>query len=177
MGLDDDKLLRADCRSVPFEDASFDVIVCLGVISYVEDFGQVIGEINRLLTPGGHALVSFRNVHSVAIFDPIRTAKEIVKMLFGRSQKRGYVIGRTMDHREVTKAFAEHDFEFRDFFGIGFGPIKLNGRTIFSERTSMRISDAITSILAKLRWRAAIRWASDVSLWVYATRQPTAKGS
>ena len=175
MDLADDKLMRADCRAVPFADASFDVIVCLGVISYVEDFGQVIGEFHRLLKPGGHVLASFRNVHSVAIFDPVRTAKEVVKMLIGKSQKRGYVIGRTMDHREVTKAFADHDFEYRDFFGIGFGPIKVLGRRIFSERMSIRISDTIASILAKLRWRAAVRWASDVSLWAYAKKSQAVK--
>ena len=177
MGLDDDKLYRADCRAVPFEDASFDVIVCLGVISYVEDFERAIGEIHRLLKPGGHALVSFRNLHSLAIFDPIKAIKKAVKMLIPGSRKTQYTIGRYMDHREVTKAFADYDFEYRDFFGIGFGPIKFNGRRMFSERSSIRISDAIASILAKLRWRAAVRWASDVSLWVYSTKPQTGKGS
>lgn len=178
MDLDENRVLRADCRAVPFEDASFDVVVCLGVISYVEDYERAIGEIHRLLKPGGHALVSFRNLHNLAIFDPIRSAKVVVKKVLGRSGKKEFMIGRFMDHREVTKALAEHNLEYRDFFGIGFGPIKMNGRRVLSERTSIRIDKAIESIASKLRWRSAFRWATDVSLWVYAKKKPqTAEGS
>jgi len=38
MQLDVGDLHRGDCRETPFEAASFDVVVCLGVISYVEGF-------------------------------------------------------------------------------------------------------------------------------------------
>ena len=169
MGLDEGGLYRGDCRAMPFDDGSFDAVVCLGLISYVENFGEVLEEIRRLLKPGGIALVSFRNKHNPVLSDPVRLAKTIIKALIGRLKPEPYKIGRFMDHREVRAKFADCGFEYRDFIGIGFGPFRLNGRKLFGERTSIRISRFLSSFFAKLGWQAPFRWLADVSLWVYTS--------
>jgi len=38
---------------LPFADGSFDVVACCDVLEHVEDLGRVIGEIARVLKPGG----------------------------------------------------------------------------------------------------------------------------
>lgn len=167
MGLDEGDLHRGDCRHTPFDDASFDVVVCLGVISYVEHYGEVFDEINRLLRPGGYALVSFRNKFNPVLWDPVLTLKVAAKAAVGRLRPEPYAIGRFMDHREFRVKMAERGFEYRDFFGLGFGPIRFNYRPLFGERTSIKLSKAFAVMFSKIGWDLPVRWLADVSLWVY----------
>jgi 2-polyprenyl-6-hydroxyphenyl methylase / 3-demethylubiquinone-9 3-methyltransferase len=44
---------RAAGESLPFADASFDVVYCCDVLEHVADLGQVIAETARVLKPGG----------------------------------------------------------------------------------------------------------------------------
>jgi 2-polyprenyl-6-hydroxyphenyl methylase / 3-demethylubiquinone-9 3-methyltransferase len=44
---------KAVGESLPFPDRSFDVVSCCDVLEHVDDLGAVIGEIARVLVPGG----------------------------------------------------------------------------------------------------------------------------
>jgi ubiquinone/menaquinone biosynthesis C-methylase UbiE len=48
-------LLEGDCAHTPFQSGAFDVIVCLGVFSYVEDKQGMLREIQRILNPRRHS--------------------------------------------------------------------------------------------------------------------------
>lgn len=171
MGLDDGDLHRGDCQHTRFDAASFDVVVCLGVISYVENYGEVLDEINRLLKPGGHALISFRNRFNPILSDPVVSLKVIAKALLGKLRPPPYQIGRFMDHREFRHKMTERHFNERAFFGIGFGPVCFNRRVMFSETTAIKLSNACTAVLGALRWSLPSRWLADVSLWAYQKPQ------
>lgn len=43
---------------LPFEDESFDLVMCIEGFHYVEDLQHAVGELERVLRPGGHLLVS-----------------------------------------------------------------------------------------------------------------------
>ena len=45
-------------ESLPFEDASFDTILCNAVLEHVEHVDRVVAELARVLRPGGHAVIS-----------------------------------------------------------------------------------------------------------------------
>jgi SAM-dependent methyltransferase len=167
MQLDDGDLHRGDCRETPFEAASFDVVVCLGVISYVEDYAVVLAEIKRILRPGGYALVSFRNRFNPILWDPAAGLKTLARAATGRLRPEPYKIGRFMDFREFRRKMDAAGFEYRDFIGIGLGPVRFNRRALLTERMSIRLSDFLTAVLRRLRWQAPLRLLSDVSLWVY----------
>jgi len=167
MRLDDEDLHRGDCRHTPFPDASFDVVVCLGVISYVEHYDEVLTEIRRLLKPGGHAIVSFRNRFNPLLSDPVSMVRTVVMSLAGRFRPEPYTIGRFMDHREVQARMAAHGFRYRAFRGIGFGPFRVGRRKLFSERTSMGVSDALTRLFGASGSSLPFQWLADVSLWVH----------
>ena len=47
--------LQADALSLPFPDHTFDAVVTSGVLEYLP-LGQGLGELARVLTPGGHLL-------------------------------------------------------------------------------------------------------------------------
>jgi SAM-dependent methyltransferase len=54
-------------EELPFDDASFDLILCTQVLEHVEDPVAVLSEIHRVLRPGGAALIS---THGVFLFHP-----------------------------------------------------------------------------------------------------------
>ena len=47
------RYLQGDAAELPFDDSSFDVICCCDVLEHVDDFDRVVGEIARVLKPGG----------------------------------------------------------------------------------------------------------------------------
>ncbi len=62
---------------LPFRSETFDAVVCLRVLKYVEDLHAVLTEFSRLLRPGGILVAEFANRRSVARFGyrhaPVRT--------------------------------------------------------------------------------------------------------
>ncbi|MGD0950068.1 MAG: glycosyltransferase [Candidatus Binatia bacterium] len=48
-----ERVVRADCRQLPFPDESFEAVICSEVIEHVPDGPEVLGEINRVLRPRG----------------------------------------------------------------------------------------------------------------------------
>jgi ubiquinone/menaquinone biosynthesis C-methylase UbiE len=165
--LDESCLVRSDCRNTPFPDCSFDMVVCLGVISYVEDYGPILEEIHRVLRPGGTAIITFRNKFNLVLSDPVATVKTIAKAILGIRDTEPFKIGRFLDFRAVTSKLDELRFRFVKFKGIGFGPFSINGRPIMSERTSIRVSDWLTRLCERLHFTIAFKWMADVSVWIY----------
>lgn len=50
--------LVADARKLPFRDSSVDMLVCEAVLEHIAEAHVVIGEMKRILKPGGHIYVS-----------------------------------------------------------------------------------------------------------------------
>lgn len=50
-------LLRADIRDLPFPDGSFDVVYTMGTIEHIDEYQQALQEVERVLRPGGKAIV------------------------------------------------------------------------------------------------------------------------
>lgn len=47
------KVVEADARQLPFDRASFDIVVVINVLRHVEDIPQVLRQFLRVLRPGG----------------------------------------------------------------------------------------------------------------------------
>lgn len=56
---------RGDARSLPFPDATFDLVYSFGVLLLVEDLDRAVAEIHRVLKPGGSVMVMFYNRQSL----------------------------------------------------------------------------------------------------------------
>ena len=57
-------LLAADVHGLPFQNASFNTVLCLGLLEYIPDYSRVLSECLRLLKPGGELIVSIPNIGS-----------------------------------------------------------------------------------------------------------------
>jgi ubiquinone/menaquinone biosynthesis C-methylase UbiE len=94
--------------SLPFADASFDAIICIGVMAYVEDDGQTVAEIARVLKPGGCAIVQLANRYA-----PIRLERRL------RWEISRRVLRRTPDEEDrLRQAVALSVHEMRAFTSL-----------------------------------------------------------
>lgn len=53
-----DRFQVGDIEAIPFQDGTFDCVVCLGVLEYLDADAVALSEIERVLKPGGRAVVS-----------------------------------------------------------------------------------------------------------------------
>jgi ubiquinone biosynthesis O-methyltransferase len=86
----DDKsfdFLAGDAQELPFEDGSFDVVVCSEVIEHVDHPGNVLSEINRVLVPGGVLVLSTPNTKSYYV-----KLWQVLKLLLPMKQIKGFVM-------------------------------------------------------------------------------------
>jgi SAM-dependent methyltransferase len=54
-------VVRSDLRELPFDDDSFDLVVCWETIEHLEEGQRAVGEFRRVLRPGGLLLISSPN--------------------------------------------------------------------------------------------------------------------
>lgn len=66
-----------DAQEIPFEDGAFDIVIASSMLYHVSDLEKALGEIRRVLKPGGHLYAStaghnhLREMHElVTRFDP-----------------------------------------------------------------------------------------------------------
>ena len=77
-------LHKADVQNITqLADNSVDVCTALGVIEYLDDDGPFLAEIQRILRPGGTAIVQTRNYHCMFV----RTRKFARKLLARKDTK------------------------------------------------------------------------------------------
>ena len=60
-GIDAGRIRNASIYDIPYPDASFDVVLCLGVVSNLPDHDKIFNEFKRVLKPGGRVIASFTN--------------------------------------------------------------------------------------------------------------------
>jgi SAM-dependent methyltransferase len=78
---------RFSVEALPFEDQSFDAIICNHVLEHVEDDRRALAELHRVLTPRGWAMlqVPIHLGRAVTIEDPSVTSPRERHRLFGQS--------------------------------------------------------------------------------------------
>lgn len=103
-------LIRADARSQPFEDASFDVaFTSFGALPFVERLSDVFDEIARLLVPGG--ILAYSAVHPIRWMFPDSPYKADMTVTTSYFAPEPYIerdSRGTLAYTEFPHSFAEH---------------------------------------------------------------------
>lgn len=169
-GISDRPLVNCNGETLPFQDEMFDCVVCLGVISYVENYENIIKEINRILKPGGTVLISFRNKYNLISNDPVSLLKNIVNMTLIALRLREpdkFRIGHYMICREVMQTVQSNGFKFETFKGIGFGPYSVWGNKFLGIKNAIRFSNFVTRTAERFGLNFLFKIASDVNILIY----------
>ena len=68
-------------ESLPYDNAAFDMVVCVDVIEHVQDLAKVLAEVARVLRPGGLFLFDTINRNPMARLATITVAEDILRLL------------------------------------------------------------------------------------------------
>ncbi|MCU7722660.1 methyltransferase domain-containing protein [Actinoplanes sp. KI2] len=71
-------LREGDAHRLPFEDGSFDTVVCVLSLCTITDPARAIGEMKRVLVPGGTLLLAD---HIRSSFGPLRVAQRLAEQV------------------------------------------------------------------------------------------------
>jgi ubiquinone/menaquinone biosynthesis C-methylase UbiE len=63
------RFAAAQATELPFLDASFDAVMCIGVVSYVDSVPALLKDVRRVLRPQGEAVFQISNVLSISEID------------------------------------------------------------------------------------------------------------
>ena len=97
---------RADARTLPFEDMTFDKAICAEMLEFVNPPIEALTEIRRVLRPGGTALV----VHTdweTQVFSTADRARSRRAVLAFAGDGQGAGMGRLLNHLCRKAGFAE----------------------------------------------------------------------
>lgn len=68
-------------EALPYDDDSFDIVVCVDVLEHVSDLQKVLDEVARVLRPGGLFLFDTINRSLLARFAVITMAETVLRLL------------------------------------------------------------------------------------------------
>jgi 2-polyprenyl-6-hydroxyphenyl methylase/3-demethylubiquinone-9 3-methyltransferase len=68
-------------EALPYDDSSFDAVVCVDVLEHVADLNMVLSEVARTLRPGGLFLFDTINRNPLAQLATITIAEDILRLL------------------------------------------------------------------------------------------------
>ncbi len=68
-------------EALPYDDASFDAVVCVDVLEHVADLNKVLSEVARTLRPGGLFLFDTINRNPLARLATITIAEDLLRLL------------------------------------------------------------------------------------------------
>lgn len=106
-------------ESLPFEQGSFDIVACCDVLEHVNSVEQVIGEIARVLTPGG--LFFYDTVNRT-----LKSKLGVIKVMqvwpwTAFVPRNAHVWNQFIRPSELIALFQQHGLDNRDMRGISPG--------------------------------------------------------
>lgn len=77
---------QVDIQALPYDDATFDVVICLHVLEHIPDERKAMSELLRVLKPSGRAIVMVPIDHRLetTLEDPAVTSEEDRHRVFGQ---------------------------------------------------------------------------------------------
>jgi SAM-dependent methyltransferase len=135
-----------DVHDLPFAAESFELVLALGVLPWLHSPERALGEIARVLAPGGHAIVSADNRLRLnglvepaenPIFVPAKYARRVARAASGRPGLGAVV--RLYTPRRVDRWLVAAGLEPERRTTIGFGPFTVYWRSFLSDQTALRL--------------------------------------
>jgi ubiquinone/menaquinone biosynthesis C-methylase UbiE len=145
-------LFLADVQQLPIPDASYDLVLALGVIPWVKAPQAALREMARVLRPGGYLLVTADNSWrlnylldpklSPILAFPRRLSGAALRRLGLRSEKSSLPPGECHQFhspRQMRRALHVIGLNLGIDETVGFGPFSFWGRELFSDSFGIKL--------------------------------------
>jgi ubiquinone/menaquinone biosynthesis C-methylase UbiE len=112
------RIEQSDVEHIPFESGTFDFVLCIEVLRYLPDFSRCVGEIARVLKPGGVCLATAAPLLNSNGYWLINRAASLVRIgSLVRLKQYFTTSGR------LRRTFASSGFESPEIHGVYIGPV------------------------------------------------------
>ena len=185
-------VVRADIRNLPFEDSTFDLVICMGVFGYFDEVEAALAQVRRVLVPGGVYIMSIRNPYNLYLCElgllPWRLCRFVGKKIsrgLSRAAKQGpasvsswrlppadaaaFRVAIHTDPRAVIAGIEQRGFKLIEFDGLGYGPPTVFGKEFLPATWSMKLSDGLADLFRRTGLHRRTRWFADVSFYTFCT--------
>lgn len=174
------KLSLANIEKLPFQDKSFDVILCIGVIEYLPDIYKPLQEINRIIVKEGMVIISAPNLFRLHFFiDPYYFSRGwnylLHRLGFTKSKidKSIKDVSMNIDFKnkrfrlkKLIKLFETYNLILNSFTAVAFGPVSFFLKPVFKLKTNINLSIRLTELSKKSRYsilkKISNRWVFDL---------------
>lgn len=176
--------IQADVESLPFHDHAFDIVCCVGVLSYLQKDEAAVTEIARVVKPGGVVIVALPNWLMLnKIFDPFYYLAwlplRVMRRLFSTAAegaKTGKRFSTAMIRRynphKINEVFRRHGLVEVENSNVSFGPLTIWRREFLPLRISIQLSEVLFS-LGKRKGFSLLRGITNH--WISCLEKPFIK--
>jgi SAM-dependent methyltransferase len=173
-------LVQADIRAMPFERASYDYVVCLGVLQHTPDTEESIARLWEMLVPGGRLIIDhYRWNLWRALPPPLGDAEKLYRriVLALPPEKRWSAVRKMVDFWfPIYWRYRENRWAQRVLARIAgihfyYGQLPLGSRDRNYEWSLLDTHDGMTDRFKRLRTVGSIRQmlaglgASEIEVW------------
>lgn len=147
---------RGDAHNLAFGNDTFDLVVALGVVPYLHSVSDALGEVVRVLKPGGHFIANADNrwrlnhVLDPMCFPPLtharRGVRKILEQLGLRKPSAVTVRPRVHSLAEFDRLLRAACLEVRQGKTLGFGPFSLFKFRLLPDRAEIKLQKALQSL-------------------------------
>jgi 2-polyprenyl-3-methyl-5-hydroxy-6-metoxy-1,4-benzoquinol methylase len=168
-------------EALPYSDASFDVLIALGLLGNIVDDRAALGEMRRVLKPGGRVLLTMPNLlaldllvalprslpimlGSTRLRQPMRLLGNAARRLTGRAPKDVAALrfNQCVAPGVYIAHLRRHGFGEVRTYPLTFGPFKPLGFSLLSDSSSIRRSE---SMAAWVERHGVFGWASSILVY------------
>jgi SAM-dependent methyltransferase len=172
---------QADIEGLCFKESSFDMVICVGVLQYLQRDANAVGEIGRVLKPQGTAIVSLPNMLRInTLLDPYYYLVRGSKYLWNRFLKpsnevqpddfgsNDSFINRRYVYAQLRSLFKYNNLREEMVLPVGFGPVTFWREELFSQRISVGMSNFFDRLFLRKNFRWLVVLANR---WVVCLRK------
>lgn len=148
--------LQADAEMLPFRDQSFDLVYCVGVLSYLQEDERAIAEISRVVRPGGAVIIALPSLFILnKLLDPYYFLVWLPARLAGRLAPTAKQTGaskfaaakiRRYRFTPFSKLCLRYGLLEVERANVSFGPLTFWRREFLPLRVSMQLSEALLAL-------------------------------
>ena len=155
---------------LPYPNQYYDVVIALGLLGNILDDKQALDEMARVLKPKGRLILTMPNILALDLLialpkslpimlggtrfrSPLRVIGNLGRRLIGREIKDSSALrfNQCVIPHNYVRHLQQHGFRDVKYYPLTFGPIMPFGLHLFSNQTSIRMSEKITHWVNTIR--------------------------